>query len=790
MFKKIIKLKMLFCGILLLALSGFANISTPSKPAAITAKLLDGVPEGNAVLQAQAQLDNHIAAMVIVPDGLMVVGGVEKGAVTDRVVLIKGVSETELPVFPEPVALAGAAMMNGRVYVVGGLKTLDSQTASSAVYSLDLNDFSKGWTRDHDLPGPGRLSPSMAVFNDELHVFGGWALTKTGREALADGWGFRVKPLDGTTHTGWRPLKKMPVALAEAAVYPTGQAHVALVGGFTASDKPSDQIFIYNTVTDTWVPGGQLPQPVGGGVVVRQDSETLLVSTDAPVMKLTLTRAVKTLSAWDYGVVVLYFLCMAGVGAFFASRQKTSDEYALGNRNVKWWAAGISMFATGASAITLMATPALVFRTNLVWFFPTLFFIVIFIVQAYILFPLLRRLQLTSTFEYLECRFHPSLRFLASFQCIIFHAAGRMSVVLLLPALAVSAVTGLNVGTSVLVMGVIATFYTAMGGFDAVIWTDVIQGTLMILGILMIILFSIHGLPGGWGEFVATNKTFHRFDLAIWSLDCSKPVVWLFMLAILAQGVQVVADQPTIQRVFSTPLKDVRRLAGMSALCSILIAALVVFSGLGMFAYFHANPLMMDPGMANDQIMPLYVVQALPNGVAGLVIVALFAASLSTLAGSMNSVATLVGEDFYRRMSKRPTDHRRLVIMKVTSILIGVIGTGLAYLMSKMEINSMFQIWAEVSALLGGGFVGIYLLGMFTRRTSSVGAAVGAIGSILCTVMVKKYSGLHWVFYGLFAILACVVIGYAASWIFPSRRTKALSGLTVFDPIKTPAHPE
>lgn len=785
MFKKIIKLKMLFCGILLLALSGFANISTPSKPAAITAKLLDGMPEGNAVLQAQAQLDNHIAAaMVIVPDGLMVVGGVGKGAVTDRVVLIKGVSETEPPVFPEPVALAGAAMMNGRVYVVGGLKTLDSQTASSAVYSLDLNDFSKGWTRDHDLPGPGRLSPSMAVFNDELHVFGGWALTKTGREALADGWGFRVKPLDGTTHTGWRPLKKMPVALAAAAVYPTGQAHVALVGGFTASDKPSDQIFIYNTVTDTWVPGGQLPQPVGGGVVVVQDSQILLVSTDAPVMQLTLNRAVKTLSAWDYGILLFYFLVMAGVGTFFASRQKSSDEFALGNRNVKWWAAGISMFATSASAISLMAIPALIFRTNLVWFFPAIFAIATFFLQAYILFPLLRRLQLTSTFEYLERRFHPSLRFLASLQCIVFHAAGRMSVVLLLPALAIAAVTGLSVATSLLMMGIIATLYTALGGFEAVIWTDVIQGILMMLSVLLIILFSIYGLPGGWGEFVATGKTFHRFDLAIWSLDCSKPVLWLTMVGVLVQGIQVVADQPVIQRVFSTPMKDVRRLAAMSTFCGVLIAVLVAFSGLAIFAYFHAYPLKMDPGMANDQIMPLYVVQALPVGVAGLVIAGLFAASLSTLAGSMNSVATLVGEDFYRRIRKNPTDRSRLVIMKTTSVLVGCFGTGLAYLMSKMEIDSLFSAWSQIVAMLGGGFVGIYLLGMFSRRTSSAGAVVGAVGSIIATALMKQYTTLHWVFYSLFAVSACLVIGYLSSFIFPSRRQKDLAGLTVFDAVK------
>jgi Na+/proline symporter len=227
-------------------------------------------------------------------------------------------------------------------------------------------------------------------------------------------------------------------------------------------------------------------------------------------------------------------------------------------------------------------------------------------------------------------------------------------------------------------------------------------------------------------------------------------------------------------------MKDVRRLASTNAICCVVVAALITMAGLAMFAYFHAFPLQLDPGMRNDQVMPLYVVQGVPPGLAGLIIAGLFAASLSTLAGSMNSVATLVGEDFYRRISRKATDRSRLAVMKVTSVLVGCFGTGLAYLMAQMPIDSIFQVWNEIIALLGGGFVGIYMLGMFTRRCSSIGAATGAIGSIISTVLVKKFTGLHWVFYPPFAVFACLFIGYATSWIFPSKRIKDLSGLTVF----------
>lgn len=759
------------------------------------------LPDGEVKAQAQLEKPVAYAAAVVTPNGLVLVGGVVGGNVSDQVILLKPVGDkikvTVLSSLPQPLAMAGATMMDGRLFVAGGVTALNAKEASANLYTLELGAPSAIWKKADTLPGAGRIKPAMVAVSSELYIFGGWTLTSDGGKPLSDGWGYRIKPLDGTTLIGWRPLNEMPTPLAAASVYLTGQSHIALVGGYesafqgTASGALSGtaaapgRIWIFHTTTDTWIPGGQLPQPAGAGVIATQNSKTILVSAGAPLMQLDLKRTVKNFKVLDYSVLILYFIVMAAVGAFFAFRQKSSNGYALGGRTIKWWAAGISMFATSTSAISFMAIPALVFRTNLVWFTPMIFTVVVLILQAFVIFPLLGRLQMTSTFEYLERRFHPSLRFLASLQCIVFHAVGRMSVVLLLPALAISAVSGMSVSTSVLIMGLITTFYTSAGGIEAVIWTDVIQGALMLVGVLLMIFVPIAGLPGGWGEFVSTNQTFHHFDMAIWSFDCSKPVYWMFAVTILIQGISVVSDQPTIQRVFSTPMKDVRRLAATNTICCVGVAALITMAGLAMFAYFHAFPLQLDPGMRNDQVMPLYVVQGVPRGLAGLIIAGLFAASLSTLAGSMNSVATLVGEDFYRRINRKATDRSQLLVMKVTSVLVGCFGTGLAYIMAHMPIDSIFQVWNEICALLGGGFVGIYVLGMFTRRCSSIGAATGAIGSIICTVLVKQYTSLHWIFFTPFAVFVCLVLGYATSWLFPSRRTKELAGLTVFDSAKT-----
>ena len=330
-------------------------------------------------------------------------------------------------------------------------------------------------------------------------------------------------------------------------------------------------------------------------------------------------------------------------------------------------------------------------------------------------------------------------------------------------------------------MGLLTTIYTSIGGFEAVIWTDVTQGVLMFFGAILMAIMAIVALPGGWGEFVEVGQDFLRFDFAIISFNPTQPIIWVFMMGVVVQQMTLVADQTTVQRVFSTPIKDVRRVAGMSVFCSVAIAAVVNFVGLAIFAYFHAFPEQLDPGMTNDQVVPLYIVQRLPIGIAGLIVAALFAASMSSLSSSMNSTATLLTEDFYRRINKNSTDRQRLLLMKGGSVVVGCIGTGIAYYMAQLQIESMFQTWSEILALIGGGFVGIYLLGMFTRRTTSSGAVVGAVGSIICTVMLKKYTEVHWVFYTPFATGCCLLVGYLFSFLFPSRRNKDLSGVTVFD---------
>ncbi|MEO8615203.1 MAG: hypothetical protein ABI600_08695, partial [Luteolibacter sp.] len=357
---------------------------------------------------------------------------------------------------------------------------------------------------------------------------------------------------------------------------------------------------------------------------------------------------------------------------------------------------------------------------------------------------------------------------------------GRMNMVLLLPALAIAAVTGLSVFTSVLLMGGVTTIYTVKGGLKAVIITEAIQGATMVIGISLIVILAISGLPDGMHSFIATSREFHKFNLGLWTWDETMPVIWILVLTPILNKLAFAADQPVVQRVFATPLKDVRKLAAMFLVCSVFISFAVNLAGISIFSYFHQHPAQLDPAMTNDQIVPLYIVERLPAGVAGLVIATLFAAAASALAGSMNSVAILFTEDFVAKFNKNLSDGTRLRVMRLTSLVAGVLATGCALFMAGLNQRSLFQTWNELFALLGGGFIGIYILGTFTRRANAIGAVSGALVSVPATFWVKNHTDLHWAAYMPAAVITCVVVGYLVS-LFTPASTKDLSGLTVFD---------
>lgn len=743
---------------------------------------LAGAPSAAREIVAQVQRSN--GACIVHGESIVLIGGNTPAGPTDVVTAyrVTGATfeSTPWPALPAAVVSPGAAVLGGRLYVVGGLSgRMDSLETS--LWSLDPADLGAGWRVEASLPAPPRHSPLVAVQHGGIHVFGGYSARGEGESAvLSDSWVFIPKPRDASVLKGWQALPRMPHGGAAGAVWAFGQASLVL----QAVENGRSHLLLFNTVTEGWAELAENSLPASSRPIAPPESGLMLDLADETgrIFEISPQRYSRTLVFGDYAVIVFYFAIMAGIGVFFGRRQTSAAEFTLGSRKVHWGAAGVSMFATSASSISFIAIPAMAYLTNAIWLLPLAVMVVCFFIQGWVIFPLLRRMQITSTFEYLENRFNPALRLIASTQAIFFQTLGRMTVVLVLPAMALSATTGINVVYSVVIMGALTTLYTALGGFEAVIWTDVIQGAMMLLTPLVIIVLVLLNIPGSPGEGWALLQNHGKLTLALPSWDIAVPAAWILAVATLFQHtINLAGDQPVIQRVFSTPLAKLRRTSATYITSGILIGLMVNAMGFAVYVYFHHHPERLLLNSSNDQVIPAFLVTALPVGVAGLIIAAVFAAAMSTVSSSMNSVATLLHQDFYKRLKPQATPAQELRFLKGAAYLIGILGTGVATYMATLNITSMFALWSTILGLLGGGIVGVYSLGMFTRRANSAGAITGAAASIVSTILIKQYTDAHYMVYLPSAVLVCFIVGYVASLVLPGKQ-KDLHGLTVFTP--------
>ena len=238
-------------------------------------------------------------------------------------------------------------------------------------------------------------------------------------------------------------------------------------------------------------------------------------------------------------------------------------------------------------------------------------------------------------------------------------------------------------------------------------------------------------------------------------------------------------DQAVIQRVFASKDNEIRKVTAMNFSCGFLISVIVTTMGLAIFAYFHAHPEKFDASSTIDKIVPLFVVQGMPHGAIGIVIAAIFASAMATVAGSMNSVATIFTVDFYERWFPKSEDQANLRMMRLSTVGTGVAATLLALWLTTLNLKSIMVTWNIVSSLLGGGIVGIFALGMFSTRANSGGAICGAILSIVLGLYVKFFTGIHWAFLLPILIFSAMIIGYFCSFLF-KKDDVDLKGLTIF----------
>lgn len=731
------------------------------------------------------------AAAVSDGEWLWIFGGTDGETVFDDAVRIRwrnGALDIEHPPLrlPQPCAYAGAALLDGTAYIAGGQSTVAAAQALDTFWALELRNAEAGWKILDMWNGPGRILPVLAAQAGTVYLFSGCALFAQddggpGRRYLQDSHGY-------TPGAGWRATAGLPYRTAAASAAPAGHAHIAVFSGddgtlVTQNAILGDahpgfpkRVLLYHTITDTWTERGAAPEGyVTTQAIVWRGGVVIPGGEDRPghrgnrVLAAALLSEKGTLGVIDWITMAGYLGLVTAIGAYFSRREKNTEAFFLGGRRVPWWAVGLSIFGTAVSAITYLSIPARAYAADWGFFLANMGVLIVapFVVRYYI--PAFRRAPITTAYEYLEQRFSVGVRIYGSL-CFMAFQLGRIGIVLLLPALALSAATGMNVYWCILLMGSLATLYTALGGIEAVIWTDVIQSFVLIFGALLsfiLILVSIDGGPAALFTTAYEAGKFHAFD---WNFDFTAATVWVMLIGNAFSCLYpYTADQTTVQRYLCTASeREARRAVWTNALLTIPITFLFFGLGTALWVFFRQHPELLDPQVKNDALLPLFVARKFPVGLKGVLIAGIFAAAMSTLDSSINSVSSVLVRDYYVRFRKGVSERRELAAARLLTVLLGLIGSLAAVYAAHLQAVSLWEPYLALLNLVGGGLAGVFALGIFTRRGNSAGALVGAIVSA-GAVLLARQTPLHYLMHGMLGFLAALLAGYAASLCFNRR---------------------
>lgn len=778
---------------------------------------------------------------VTVPNGMVCVGGTTDGVNSSAATYLLHTDAhhklqiTPLPALPLSLDNLTGAYGGGYIYVAGGQHNGE---AVNAAFRLQYPG-GKTWERLPDFPGRARVQPASAVQNNAtapcFYLVGGFApATKTERAwAHTDGWCFNAATRQWSKMADIVPHGQTePMTLAGAIGISSGCAHIVFVGGVNkqvfeeAVNRPlliadaekclqrtptlavqqqldrlkteqaaylnhpegwyrfNNELVIYHTITDTWVTESQSPLMARAGAgFIRCGHEWIVVNGETkPGIRSAAVTAVKmdmrpTFGWINWTVLIAYLVGMVLLGYYFMRREGDADDFFKGGGRIPWWAAGISIYATMLSAITYMAYPAKAYATD--WtYYPMLVTILLvsFPVIKYYL-PFFRRLNVTSAYEYLERRFNATTRLMASGLFIVFMVA-RMALVLYLPSLALTAVTGIDLYICIVLMALVTIVYCTMGGVEAVVWGDVVQGFILVGGALFAVGYLIWGTEGGVQGFWQIGTEYNKFRLFDWSFDYRSATFWVIILGGIANNlISYTSDQTVIQRYLTT--KDeagARHSILLNGFMSVFVSIAFFAIGAGLFTFFKTHPAELDFTMAKgDTIFPFFMMSQLPQGLAGLLIAAIFAATMSTISSNINSVATAFSVDFYKRFRPQATNQQTLRVARRTCIVAGVLGMGIALLMATWEILSLLDFFQEILGLLSSGLGGLFLMGIFFPRIGGRAALVGFVCGV-CVVFLTRYlTDTSFLLYGFIGMFASVAVAWVCS--FCLKEEKNLKGL-------------
>jgi solute:Na+ symporter, SSS family len=448
----------------------------------------------------------------------------------------------------------------------------------------------------------------------------------------------------------------------------------------------------------------------------------------------------------DWVVLAIYIVVMIAIGVWANRRQTDTEAYFVGNRNVRWWAAGLSIIATSFSAASILGVPGYAYATDMWYLQYQLGDILAAIIVILLFIPFFHKVRgLTTAYEYLEVRFDTKTRLLGS-TLFIMTVLLRAGTLLFGAALLFSAVAPTNffpflnsVEEAVVIFGMIAIVYTVMGGISAVIWTDVIQFSIMSIGIIASMAVVVLATPGGWEVAFAEAGQAGKLDI----INVEEPfggrglVTAIFGYGLLALSLFGTNQQP-VQRYMT--VKNPREAQGALLLgvgAGAIGVTLSLLLGVFLYIFYVHFPGLLPDEFTPDQVMPHFVNTQVPPILTGALVAAVFAAAMSSLDSALNSLAAAATVDFLKRFRPDVSDAGRLTFAKFVVVTAGIIGIGVGIYSARTEAP-LIDLILTFMGYFAGGLLGLFLLGMLTRRANGHGAFIGAITGTLVVLMVTE----------------------------------------------------
>ena len=488
----------------------------------------------------------------------------------------------------------------------------------------------------------------------------------------------------------------------------------------------------------------------------------------------------------DTAIILVSVLFTIGTGFYFSKRQKSSDRYFSGSKTIPAWAIGISIFATLLSSVTFLAYPAAAYKSNWILLVQGLMVPIVLVGLIGIIVPLFRKVIRLSTYEYFERRFGLFARMYSSMAFMLTHFS-KMGTVLFLVSIALNSFTHYPVLMIMLCLSIAIITLTMLGGMEGVIWMDVVQGFLLVGGGLLCLGILLFRPVAGPVETMHQAFAMGKIDVGPYNFSLTDLTIWVMIINGAFYALQKYGtDQTIVQRYLAAKSdKDAKHAAFIGVFASVSVWTLFMLIGSLLYVFYHTGTATLPKDITADKVFPYFISTQLPVGVVGLVLSALVAAALASLQSDLNCLSAIGVEDYYQRFKPACTDKQRLRMGRILVFAAGCIMMTVAYLFVQWQGEGVLGIVFGLYAIFSAGIVGIFLLGILSRRANKQGLYAGIAACVLFTayaVLTTTKIGDHLILdlgkfnfhqhkymLGVYSHLIVFGVGYVASLFFKSE---------------------